>query len=1085
MHGETPVPERPLILQPGSAAIRIEVPPSTTVDFAIPVSAGRVVVLTLTEERQTSSVVWTDADGKTHLPRGNMAGKEACIRFTLVGGANPQQFSAAATNAKRGSTLLAVVSAPRPIKPTDAEAVAAEESLAKGEYLWGRHDTAKNAEALSAFDNAIHGWEQIGDVMMLRRSLTWKAIYLSFEMGESRKGLPLLLRATGLPGADDVVEQANAWKTLGFVQTELADYPDGWNDYAKALSLFETTGDQFNQEVLLENRGDLSQATGDLEGALKDATAASEIARQLKDQIGVLHIEDEIGGIYQQRGELQSAFDALEQVLGLEQLHPGDPMIGFAETDLARLYHELNASTQSHDMLARANAFWSEHPYLLGQLHTLIEQGRIEADEKNLSMAAASYERGLKLAAPATMKREMVFCLLGLGTVEGKRNQDTQAAAHFRQALDLATSINEFDALAQIRTSEGDLELSEKHVAAAQLDYEKALEIATESYDVTATVRALGGLAHTEFQRGDLDAAYRHIETALDDVESTRDLIVPGSLQTGYFSSWHSYYSQAIEIEMRLAAMHPGAGWARRALDTAERGRARFLLDQLEAGGAPGPTQTNPALAASHSQTLRELHLAESSLVAIRASDHENAETKKLQVRVAELKEREDQIEADVYREALSRRSAKDAASAHLLSKLMPEIQGRLGMGITLLEYWTDENASYLWVVTAKSVRCFTLPAASALGPLVSRMTTELVSSFSHAPASVEQFAGNLAASHAGFDAASRRLARWILPSHAIPAGTKALVVVADGPLLSVPFEALQIGIPDKRDTYLQDKYTVVREPSIGVVLNLLSQAQVRQPMKVAIFADPVYNASDPRLSGSRIESTAPSAAPVSLRGELQSERDMVDGKSWIGITGLDHLRRLTGALQEAKDIEAIVGAKRSDMALGFAASTAEVRSANWQDDTIVHFAAHSFLNPQHPELASVALSMYDSTGRPQPGLLWYSDISSLHMPVELVVLSACQSANGEPLPGEGLVGLSYAFFLAGARRVIGTLWDTDDQATEILMRHFYAALISGSASPADALRTAQRQLAAAPRWSNPYYWAGFTIEGDVRSLPR
>ncbi len=89
-------------------------------------------------------------------------------------------------------------------------------------------------------------------------------------------------------------------------------------------------------------------------------------------------------------------------------------------------------------------------------------------------------------------------------------------------------------------------------------------------------------------------------------------------------------------------------------------------------------------------------------------------------------------------------------------------------------------------------------------------------------------------------------------------------------------------------------------------------------------------------------------------------------------------------------------------------------------------------------------LSRLDAGGHPQAGALWFSDIASMQMPVELVVLSACQTANGDRLPGEGLVGLSYSFLIAGSRRVIGSLWDVDDAATAELMRHFYQALYQG-----------------------------------------
>ncbi|MGC2582057.1 MAG: CHAT domain-containing protein, partial [Acidobacteriaceae bacterium] len=196
-------------------------------------------------------------------------------------------------------------------------------------------------------------------------------------------------------------------------------------------------------------------------------------------------------------------------------------------------------------------------------------------------------------------------------------------------------------------------------------------------------------------------------------------------------------------------------------------------------------------------------------------------------------------------------------------------------------------------------------------------------------------------------------------------------------------------------------------------------------------------------------------------------------------------LTRLAYAGQEVQEIEAAAGASHVQAMVGFAASAEQVRSLDWSRFSIVHFATHAFLNPVQPDLSNILLSQFDAAGHPQAGALWFSDIASMRMPVDLVVLSACQTANGDQLPGEGLVGLSYSFLIAGSRRVVGSLWDVDDAATAELMRRFYEALYRGGQSPAEALRSAQRAIAMVPRWSNPYYWAGFTIEGNPDPIPR
>lgn len=1085
---------RLLRLVPGAPAVEIIIPQSSQIEFSVQIPPGQAASLVIEEEQQTSLVIWTDASGKIHTPRTNRTGQHANIRFTVLGsGSSVQHFALTTSSRKRAASVLASVSDLHAATSGDQATIAAEEALAQGDFLWSKHDPENAPEALAAYDRAIAGWGQLGDGAMLRRSLEWKATYLAFTSGNAQAAVPLLTQATEISNASDIVGQASAWKTFGFVQTTLADYPDGWRDYAKALALFQQTGDRFNQEVLLENRGKLSRMTGDYDGALQDANAAAAIAEQLDDRTGVLHIEDDIGEIHLLRGEMQLAFDAYEDVLGLVRINPADPMIGFAETDLANLYHQLHAEAQSRYMLARANTFWKLHPYLIGQLATLIEQGKLETDARNLLKASRTYGHGLELAEPSGMKREQVLLQLGLGNVARQRGQNVEAAMHFEQASRLAVSLDESDALGEIRTAQGDLELSTGKSQAAEDYYRQALAIADQSFDRAGTIAALGGLAHAELKLGRDADAREHIERALDGIENTRDFISAGSLRTAYFSSRHSYYALAIQVLMHLNTQHPGSGYDHEALNTAERARARFLLDQMEQSGArlEKDKGIDPTLLTSRSDTLRELHLTESGVAALPAGGQNTPEGRRLKAQIPELLEREDRIEAAIYRsersssERIGMRSPNPSPSSE---NLIAQLQAQLDPSTALLEYWTGDNASYLWVVASTSVHSYTLPRSGAMNALVGRLTAESLTPFGGTPGSAEQFAAGLADSQAHFAETSLRLGTILLPPSAVPLGVHTLLVVADGPLLSLPLEALRIPQShsgQKNSVSLQDSYCVVREPSIGVLLELLQRPIRRQSMKIALIADPVFSPSDPRFvnGAAGVVSNASGDVPGSPSSAIElaslSTPTTENRADWASTIGTARLHRLPFAAREARDIASLAGPHRSDLAAGFSANTERVRSMPWGDYSIAHFATHAVLNPAHPELASVVLSTVDPSGHPQPGVLWFSDICDLHMPVEMVVLSACQTANGKAMPGEGLVGISYAFFVAGARRVVGSLWDVDDQATQTLMHDFYAALIDGSLSPAEALRSAQRRMSKNPRWSAPYYWAGFTIEGD------
>jgi CHAT domain-containing protein len=147
----------------------------------------------------------------------------------------------------------------------------------------------------------------------------------------------------------------------------------------------------------------------------------------------------------------------------------------------------------------------------------------------------------------------------------------------------------------------------------------------------------------------------------------------------------------------------------------------------------------------------------------------------------------------------------------------------------------------------------------------------------------------------------------------------------------------------------------------------------------------------------------------------------------------------------------------------------------------IVHFATHGVFDNENPGLSGVALSMFDAGGRPQDGFLRLHDIYGLRLPVDLVVLSACDTALGKPLRGEGLVGVVRGFMHAGAARVVASLWKVDDDATGELMGRFYGEMLQNGRAPAAALRQAQIAMWQQDTWRAPYYWAAFVLQGEWR----
>src|SRR5262249_21858919 len=222
-----------------------------------------------------------------------------------------------------------------------------------------------------------------------------------------------------------------------------------------------------------------------------------------------------------------------------------------------------------------------------------------------------------------------------------------------------------------------------------------------------------------------------------------------------------------------------------------------------------------------------------------------------------------------------------------------------------------------------------------------------------------------------------------------------------------------------------------------------------RQPAEEMLFvaADPVYSAQDARVE------------------HFQS--------------GNETFPRLRFSRIEAEQIAGLIPAAGVVKAFDFEANRDAVLNANLARFRILHFATHSLLDDERPELSGIVLSLVDPAGRPRNGFLRLFDIYNLRLNAGLVVLSACRTALGPEIRGEGLIGLTRGFFYAGATRVLARLWQINDRTSAAFMKAFYEGLFIRQERPVAALRAAQIALWKTKGWDAPYYWAAFTLQGE------
>ncbi len=166
-----------------------------------------------------------------------------------------------------------------------------------------------------------------------------------------------------------------------------------------------------------------------------------------------------------------------------------------------------------------------------------------------------------------------------------------------------------------------------------------------------------------------------------------------------------------------------------------------------------------------------------------------------------------------------------------------------------------------------------------------------------------------------------------------------------------------------------------------------------------------------------------------------------------------------------------------------FDASLENLDDAELSNYRILHFATHGLLNTKRPELSGLVLSIYDKKGKQQDGFLSLNDIYNLDLDSEMVVLSACQTALGKDVRGEGLIGLSRGFLYAGSKRIVASLWKVDDAATAEFMSRFYKNHLQNKMSASAALRQAKIEMKKIPRYKSPFYWSAFTLLGEWKKI--
>lgn len=893
------------------------------------------------------------------------------------------------------------------------------------------------------------------------------------------------------------------YQEIGNIYRQQGDLSRALEYLQQGLSVYREVGAKGRLPYVMSNIGVAYLDLGNFKQAADYQNQALVILRELQQKSGIALALYNLGDVYAQRGETREALSFYQQALPL-CLEAGDQnCAGRAYRRLASVYDALGETQAALDNYAKGAAIYRQRERPVELARMLNSSGALYSLLGDKERAREFHKEALDLSRKAQSRLDEANTLSNLAELLSDAGDTKSARDLYQQAMTISREIKNrqgeamnLNRLGLLAYSSGDKrlsfnlfnqalainhELGAKPNTALSLNnlgvvhegmgdakaalehFNKALTVFREIENKSGEAMMLYRIALLQKKSGQIEEGRRNITAALEIIETLRGKIASMDLRSSYFATVQQYYELYIDLLMRSAQARPNENLNFIALQVSEQARARSLLDLLQEARADTQQSVDPRLLARERELL-ELINGKAAQQQKAFGDARKAELAKiLGEEISRLAIEYESLEASI-RES----NPRYAELVKTRPLALADVQGLLDPQTLLLEYRLGDERSHLWVLSQTTFASFELPARTEVEDAARefyRLLTERNRVLKGETPPAKQ--SRVRAAEQKLQTVASRLRQMLFGPLLKSATGKRLVIVSDGALQYVPFAVLTNQISESA----QVTNEIVSLPSIAVLAQLRHEQTGRpSPAKaVAVFADAVFESDDPRLPvAARRRVVRTSNNPLS-----QSQSDFDFGQIGAG------LPRLLASREEAKAIAALAPAGSSFEALDFEATRERAMGAEMNQYRVLHFATHALLNTSRPQLSGVVLSLYDQKGKERDGFLRLNQIYNLRISSDLVVLSACSTALGKDVRGEGLIGLTRGFMYAGVPRVIASLWKVDDEATTELMKIFYRNLLQKKMPASQALSEAQAEMRKQSRWDSPYYWAGFVLQGD------
>nr|MBX2821413.1 CHAT domain-containing protein [Rhodothermaceae bacterium] len=795
-----------------------------------------------------------------------------------------------------------------------------------------------------------------------------------------------------------------------------------------------------------------------------------------------------ISALYQAKGDFNAALSYVKKALQIYESTYGDKhlYIPMLNLNMCSLYINLKQFDEALSHCTQANKLFEG---IVGQNHQFTARsnyvlGLLYYERGEYADALASYARKQEILDRVVGKDHIDQGHLSLGraNVYARLRQDAKAVQEYEKALQiLRRSVGEHsstiaevlyhrarlhDQRSEYDTSramyseslcvylihcEGNLLQDIQLLDAMQLS-DWPVKIVAAYMDATLRQHQEAGISQPELEELLMVAV-----EAIDLLAEVRNNYTAESSKVALGETSASIFEGGIQAAMLLYHATRDDSYKERAFYIAQKSKTSVFLDALTESKAQQFAGIPDSLL-TYSKELRiDLAFYKTKLYEeqLKGAAADSASLNTLRKRTFNLEKTYVDLLADMEQEYPDYYRLKYDVSVTNPVELQTQV---LDSQTVLVEYFLGTDSLYTFVLSDSATEVYSAPVDSSF--------------FGHI---VSMREGITTRDYQTYIASAQYLNEALIKPWAYTATMNKLIVVPDGELNLVPFEALLTAPPSGKLVDYQNLPYLLNEYAIQYAhsATLLSQNTAQlfdEPAKDFIAFAPIFEGGvSAQMRGGEVlgiegltEKTQEDAAVRKMGHLPETERET---------------KEILGLFRSQYSIWDRMFGGRSRVFWAQDATESQVKEEGLSEYRYVHFATHGVVNETIPDLSGIVL-VEDTTSQ-EDGVLHLSEVYNLDLNAELVVLSACETGLGKIAKGEGLIGLTRGFMYSGAQSVAVSLWKVEDTSTSDLMIGYYDGILNGK-KKAEALRESKQSLiASSDELAQPYYWAGFIQVGD------